>query len=109
MIAESTILKGIDTEKVERQFRYFKAKFHEKHKAEQTNETFKDAIGKEQTIVFTDKSTPYLNIADYIELHASERSDITTAKETLKRVHNTINSAKRSFVETYHKIKKKHL
>jgi len=109
MMAESTILEDIDTGKVERQFRYFKAKVLEDHKAEQTDETFKNAIDKEQTIVFTDKSTSYVNIADYVELHISEKSDQTTTKETLKWVHITISNAKRNFVGTYHKIKKKYL
>jgi hypothetical protein len=51
----------------------------------------------------------YLNIADYLELHISEKLDETTAKETLKWVNITISNAKRNFVGTNHKIKKKHL
>lgn len=50
-----------------------------------------------------------MNIADYVELHISEKSDETTTKETLKWVHITISNAKRNFVGTYHKIKKKYL
>ena len=81
----------------------------EDHKADRTDTTFENAIDKEQTIVFTDKSTSYVNIADYVELHISEKSDETTTKETLKWVHITISNAKRNFVGTYHKIKKKYL
>lgn len=109
IMAESTVLEDIDTGKVERQARYFKAKVLEDHKAGETDETFKNAINKEQTIVFTDKSTSYVNIADYVELHISEKSNETTTKETLKWVHITISNAKRNFVGNYHKIKKKYL
>lgn len=109
IMAESTILEDIETGKVEKQARYFKAKVLEDHKAKGTDTTFENAIDKEQTIVFTDKSTSYVNIADYVELHISEKSDETTTKETLKWVHITISNAKRNFVGTYHKIKKKYL
>jgi len=109
IMAESTILEDIETGKVERHCRYFKAKVLEDHKADGTDATFENAIDKEQTIVFTDKSTSYVNIADYVELHISEKSDETTTKETLKWVHITISNAKRNFVGTYHKIKKKYL
>jgi len=109
IMAESTILEDIETGKVERHCRYFKAKVLEDHKADGTDATFENAIDKEQTIVFTDKSTSYVNIADYVELHISEKSDETTTKETLKWVHITISNAKRNFVGNYHKIKKKYL
>ena len=38
-----------------------------------------------------------------------KKSSLTTTKETLKWVHITISNAKRNFVGTYHKIKKKYL
>ena len=109
IMAESTVLEDIETGKIERQCRYFKAKVLEDHQADGTDKTFKKGIDKEQTIVFTDKSTSYVNIADYVELHISEKSGETTTKETLKWVHITISNAKRNFVGTYHKIKKKYL
>ncbi|WP_334112348.1 IS1595 family transposase [Paucihalobacter sp.] len=109
VIAESTILEDIDTGKVERQCRYFKAKVLDDHKSEGTDATFEKAIDGEKTIVFTDKSTSYVNIADYVEIHMSEKSDAQTTKETLKWVHIAISNAKRNFVGTYHKIKKKYL
>lgn len=109
IMAESTILEDIETGKVERQCRYFKAKVLENHQTIGTDEVFEQAIENEKTIVFTDKSTSYVNIADYVELHISEKSDETTTKETLKWVHITISNAKRNFVGTYHKIKKKYL
>jgi len=109
VIAESTILEDINTGKVERQCRYFKAKVLDDHKAEGADQIFEKAIDGDKTIVFTDKSTSYVNIADYVEIHMSEKSDAKTTKETLKWVHIAISNAKRNFVGTYHKIKKKYL
>ncbi|SHG78681.1 ISXO2-like transposase domain-containing protein [Salegentibacter echinorum] len=109
VMAESTVLEDINTGKVERQCRYFKAKVLEDHKSEGTENTLKKAIDDEQVIVFTDKSTSYVDIADYVELHITEKSNATTTKETLKWVHIAISNAKRNFVGTYHKIKKKYL
>ena len=109
VMAESTILEDPDTGNVERQCRYFKAKVLEDHKADGTDETLERAIAKEQTIVFTDQSTSYVNIADYVEIHISEKSSEKTTKETLKWVHIAISNAKRNFVGNYHKIKRKYL
>jgi hypothetical protein len=109
VMAESTVLEDIYTGKVERQCRYFKAKVLENYQADGTDLTLKQAIEDEKMIVFTDNSTSYVNIADYVELHISEKSSETTTKETLKWVHITISNAKRNFVGTYHKIKKKYL
>jgi hypothetical protein len=44
-----------------------------------------------ECIVFTDKSSLYVDIA---ELHISEKSDKQTIKENLRRVHITIGNAK---------------
>ncbi|KKM75379.1 hypothetical protein LCGC14_1390840 [marine sediment metagenome] len=41
-------------------------------------------MGNGESIVFTDKSTSYVNIADYVDIHISEKSDERTTKETLK-------------------------
>ena len=109
VMAESTILEDIETGKVDRQCRYFKAKVLDDHKADGTDETFQKSIDDEQTIVFTDKSTSYVNIADYVEIHLSEKSTEQTTKETLKWVHIAISNAKRNFVGNYHKIKRKYL
>ena len=73
IMAESTVLENIDTGKVDRQCRYFKANVLEDHKADGTDTTFNSAIDDEQSIVFTDKSTSYVNIADYVEVHMTEK------------------------------------
>jgi len=109
IMAESTVLENIDTGKVDRQCRYFKANVLEDHKADGTDTTFNSAIDDEQSIVFTDKSTSYVNIADYVEVHMTKKSNEQTTKETLKWVHIAIRNAKRNFTFNYHKIKKKYL
>lgn len=109
VMAESTVLEDVETGEVERQCRYFKATVLENHQADETDQAFQQALENEKTIVFTDKSTSYVNIADYVELHISEKSSESTTKETLKWVHITISNAKRNFVGTYHKIKRKYL
>ncbi len=50
-----------------------------------------------------------MNIADYVDIHISEKPNERTTKETLKWVHIAISNAKRNFVGTYHKIKAKYL
>ena len=109
VMAESTVLEDINTGKVDRQCRYFKAKVLDDHKVEGTDETLKKSISDNQTIVFTDKSTSYVNIADYVEIHISKKSNEQTTKETLKWVHIAISNAKRNFTGNYHKIKRKYL
>ncbi|SIT96750.1 ISXO2-like transposase domain-containing protein, partial [Epilithonimonas bovis DSM 19482] len=57
----------------------------------------------------TDKSTSYVDISDFVELHITEKSDKETTNETLKWVHITISNAKRNLLGNYHKIKRKYL
>ena len=76
VMAESTVLEDIETGKVERHSRYFKAKVLDDHQADSTDETFKNAIAEEEVIVFTDQSTSYVNIADYVEIHIKRRGNI---------------------------------
>ena len=109
IMAESTVLEDVDTGKTDRQCRYFKAKVLDDHKADSADETLKKSISDEQTIVFTDKSSSYVNIADYVEIHLTEKSNEQTTKETLKWVHIAISNAKRNFTGNYHKIKRKYL
>lgn len=108
IMAESTPIEDINTQKKEHQCRYFKAKVLETHKASEVNETVEECLD-EQSIVFTDQSTSYVDIADFVELHITEKSDEKTTKETLKWVHITISNAKRNLLGNYHKIKRKYL
>ena len=75
------------------------------HNGEEINETIKESIDN-QSIVFTDKSASYVDIADFVELHIMEKSSKETTEETLKWVHIAISNAKRNLLGNYHKIKK---
>jgi len=108
VMAESTPLENVETGEKSRSCRYFKAKVLETHLSLEINETIKESIDN-QSIVFTDKSTSYVDISDFVELHITEKSDKETTKETLKWVHITISNAKRSLLGNYHKIKRKYL
>jgi len=67
MMAESRILEDINTSKLAPKCRYFKAKVLLGYEAYGTDTTFENAIHKEQTIVFTDKTTFCINIVDLVE------------------------------------------
>lgn len=108
IMAESTVLEDIETGKVERQCRYFKAKVLNTHRAGEINSNVSESID-EKSIVFTDQSTSYVDIANFVELHVTEKSNKETTKETLKWVHITISNAKRNLLGNYHKIKGKYL
>jgi hypothetical protein len=58
-----------------------------------------------KVLYFTDKSTSYVDIADFVELYVMEKS----SKETLKWVHIAISNPKRNLLGNYHKIKRKYL
>ena len=63
----------------------------------------------EMTIVFSDKSKSYVDIASLIETHVTEKSDKQVTATTLKWVHVAISNAKRTLLGIYHKIKGKYL
>lgn len=108
IMAESTPLEDLSTGKKEKHVRFFKAKVLQGHDSEEINATIKESIDN-QSIVFTDKSTSYVDISDFVELHVMEKSSKQTTKETLKWVHIAISNAKRNLLGNYHKIKRKYL
>lgn len=108
IMAESTVLEDIETGKKSNHCRYFKAKVLTNHKSEQINKTIQESIS-EKSILFTDKSTSYIDIADYVEIHITEKSNKETTTETLRWVHIAISNTKRNFLGNYHKIKGKYL
>lgn len=69
IMAQSTMLQDLKNGKVERQSLYFNANILENHQSDGRDEIFKNIIDQVQTILFTYKSTSYVNIADYVELH----------------------------------------
>ena len=108
VMAESTKLENPKSNKKDNHVRYFKMKVLQTHKKEEINKFVSKNIS-EQSIVFSDKSTSYVNISDYVEIHVTEKSDKITTKETLKWVHIAISNAKRTFLGIYHKIDGKYL
>jgi hypothetical protein len=109
VISKSTILEDIETGKIKRQFPYFNVKVLENHLADGTDQILKNTIDKDKTIEFADKSTSYVNFANYVELHISEKSNEKITKESRKWVHITVGNNERNFVETNLKHKKKYL
>lgn len=108
VMAESTPLEDPENGEKSKSVRYFKMKVLENHKAESVDETLKESLdGK--NIVFSDKSTSYVNISDYVEVHVSEVSNEKTTNHTLKWVHIAIANLKRNLLGVYHKIKGEYL
>lgn len=108
VMAESTPLEDLETGIVSHQSRYFKMKVLGDHKPETISKTIKDSFA-DKSIVFSDKSTSYINIAHYVDVHISEKSNKETTKTTLKWVHIAISNAKRTLLGVFHKIKGKYL
>lgn len=106
--AESTPLENPETGKKSKHVRYFKAKVLDSHESEEVNNYVSESID-EQSIVFTDKSTSYVDISNYVEIYVTEKSSKETTKETLRWVHIFISNAKRNLLGNYHKIKGKYL
>lgn len=108
VMAESTVLENIESGKIDRQCRYFKAKVLDDHKADSADQILKKAIDGEEAIIFSDKSTSYLNMEDYVSIHMTEKSNQQTTKENLRWVHIAIGNAKKD-LQKFHKIKRKYL
>jgi hypothetical protein len=106
--AESTPLEDIQTGKKSKHVRYFKAKVLTDHAAEQINDQIETSFD-DKSIVFTDKSTSYVDIADYVEMHVTEKSTKASTADSLRWVHIFISNAKRNLLGNYHKIKGKYL
>lgn len=106
--AESTPLEDPETGKKSKHVRYFKAKVLESHKADQINTNAEESFD-DQSIVFSDKSASYVDIADYVDMHVTEKSSKESTVETLRWVHIFISNAKRNLLGNYHKIKGKYL
>ena len=108
VMAESTPLEDIETGNKSSQCRYFKMKVLRNHRSDTINETVQESF-EEKSIVFSDKSSSYVDISDHVEIHIIEKSDKQTTKTTLKWVHIAISNAKRTLLGVFHKIKGKYL
>jgi len=73
------------------------------HKSALINSLFQENI-QNCSIVFTDRSTSYIDIANYVEDYVIEKSTHETTSSTLKWVHIAISNAKRTQLGIYHKI-----
>jgi DNA-directed RNA polymerase subunit RPC12/RpoP len=108
VMAESIPLEDLDTGECSRHCRYFKMKVMPDHGAEAVNRLVSENFD-EKCIVFSDKSTSYVDIAQHVETHISEKSDEKTTHTTLQWVHIAISNAKRTLLGLYHKIKGRYL
>ena len=57
------------------------------------------------SVLFTDKSSSYLNLSDYVEMHISDKSTKETTNGMLRWVHIAISNAKRNLLGIYHSVK----
>lgn len=108
VMAESTPLEDIETGKKSSHCRYFKMKVLDTFERHEINEVIQQNV-KETTIVFSDKSTSYVDISKFVEVHIMEKSDKETTQTTLRWVHIAISNAKRTLLGIYHKIDGKYL
>lgn len=108
VVAESTPLEDLETGEVSSYCGYFKMQVLHDHRASTIDQTMETTLAG-KNIVFSDKSTSYVNISDYVDAHYTEKSDKKTTKSTLKWVHIAISNAKRMLLGVFHKIKGKYL
>jgi len=108
VMAESIPLEDIETGKASRQCRYFKMKVLDSYDSEEINNIVQNNINP-KSIVFSDKSTSYVDITNFVDIHIMEKSTKDTTKKTLPWVHIAISNAKRNFLGIYHKINSKYL
>lgn len=108
VMAESTPLEDVETGKISKHCRYFKMKVLKNHLSEEINTVVEENFD-EKSIVFSDKSTSYIDIAQYVEVHIMEKSTKETTINNLPWVHIAISNAKRNLLGIYHKINGKYL
>lgn len=106
--AESVLLEEVESGKQTKHCRYFKMQVLDSHKSSSINEVIKNSIDQ-SSIVFSDRSKSYVDIADYVDVHIEEKSTIESSKTTLQWVHIAISNAKRWLLGVHHKIKGKYL
>lgn len=73
VMAESTPLEDIETGKKEKHVRYFKARVLDSHQSEGINGVVRDCM-EDDAIVFSDKSTSYVDISDLVGYYRRNNS-----------------------------------
>lgn len=109
VMAESILLINITDTDVESRFcGYFKMKVVEAGTATSVEEVVRESINN-MSIVFSDKSTSYVNISQYVEARFQVKSTPQALKKELKWVHIASSNTKRTLLGIYHKISGKYL
>ena len=108
VMAESTPLENLETGHKSTHCRYFKMKVNQSFEKEELNSKVVKYIHQD-SIIFSDKSTSYVDFSEIVETHISSKSTKETTKSSLKWVHIAISNAKRNLLGVYHMIKPKYL
>jgi|SRR5690606_7780188 len=108
VMAESTPVEDLETGKKSTACRYFKMKVLSNHSKNEINKKLESSLAK-GVVVFSDNSTSYVDIKDFVELHIPENSSKELTKTTLKWVHTAIGNATKLFQGVYQMIKGKYL
>ena len=96
VMAESVPLEDLETGKKSKSCRYFKMQVLDNHSGDSITYVVQELID-EKSIVFTEKSSSYIDICKYVEGHLMEKSNALVTKETLRWVHIAISNEKRTF------------
>ena len=104
VMAESVPLEDLQSGKKDSSCRYFKMKVLNSYNPSETDQIITGWVNKD-AVVFSDKSTSYVNISDFVAIHVREKSSKETTNKTLKWSHIAISNAKRMFLGIYHKMK----
>jgi len=78
------------------------------HNKTEVNDVIIEYIN-EKAVIFSDKSTSYVDFSEFIDTHITSKSDKEVTKTILKWVHIAISYAKRNLLGVYHMIKGKYL
>lgn len=83
VMAESVPLEDLETGKKSKSCRYLKMQMLGNHSGDSITKVVQESID-EKSIVFTDKSSSYFDISQYVEVHIMEKSNADVTKETLR-------------------------
>jgi hypothetical protein len=86
VMAEPTPLKDLTTGETSSHCGYFKMRVLHDHKSSTIDQTMDNTLAG-KNIVFSDKSTSYVNISDYVDAQFMEKSNKQTTKSTLKCIN----------------------